>query len=264
MTITVQTILDHLIEPVGLLPSTVDTLKSGRSDAQVRKIAVMFMTTYASIKEAVELGADLIITHEPTYYNHMDEGNWLAGDLVYEQKRKFIEESGVAIFRLHDYVHSYEPDGILIGMLKALEWEALADPADRNMLRLPDGEKYSVRSIVAHLKSKLGIEHMLVVGDLEQPVSNMGLLPGASGGRSHIQFLGSRDIDLLIVGETSEWETNEYVRDAVDMGLAKALIITGHQKSEEAGMQTVVNQLRSSFPELQVEFIENSLAVQRI
>lgn len=60
-------------------------------------------------------------------------------------------------------------------------------------------------------------------------------MPGAAGCRSHIEYLGRQELDLLIVGETNEWETNEYVRDAADMGLAKALIITGHQRSEEAG-----------------------------
>ncbi|KRF08060.1 hypothetical protein ASG89_16630 [Paenibacillus sp. Soil766] len=262
--ITVQMVLDRLIDPVGQLEKTVDTLKSGRPDAEVRKVAVVFMTTYAAIKQAVESGVDLIITHEPTYYNHMDEGEWLSGNPVYEKKRALIEESGIAIFRLHDYVHSYQPDGILIGMLKQLEWESYASSEEMKLLTLPPSEVHTVRTIVAHLKSKLGIESMLVAGDLDLSVKRMGLLPGASGGRSHIQFLGSQDIDVLIVGETNEWETNEYVRDAADMGLAKALIVTGHQKSEEAGMQTVVEMVREAFPEVQVELIECPLAVQRI
>lgn len=262
--ITVQMVLDRLIEPVGQLEKTVDTLKSGRLDAEVRKVAVVFMTTYAAIKQAVESGVDLIITHEPTYYNHMDEGEWLSGNPVYEKKRALIEESGIAIFRLHDYVHSYQPDGILIGMLKQLEWESYSSPEELRLLTLPSGEVHTVRTIAAHLKSKLGIESMLVAGDLNLPVKRMGLLPGASGGRSHIQFLGSQDIDLLIVGETNEWETNEYVRDAADMGFAKALIVTGHQKSEEAGMQTVVEMLHEAFPELNVALMECPLAVQRI
>ena len=138
--ITVQMVLDRLIEPVGQMEKTVDTLKSGRLDAEVRKIAVVFMTTYAVIQQAIKSGADLIITHEPTYYNHMDEGEWLSGDPVYEKKRALIEESGVAIFRLHDYVHSYKPDGILVGMLKQLEWETYADPADRKRLTPPSDE----------------------------------------------------------------------------------------------------------------------------
>ncbi|MBW7458737.1 Nif3-like dinuclear metal center hexameric protein, partial [Paenibacillus sepulcri] len=193
MTITVQMVLERLTGPVGRLDPTVDTLKSGRMDAEVRKVAVVFMATYAIIKQAVESGADLIITHEPTYYNHTDEGAWLSGNAVYERKRALIEESGVAIFRLHDYVHSYKPDGILTGMLKKLEWEAYSDPAEINLLTPPSSERHTVRSIASHMKSRLGIESMLIAGDPDLPVRRFGLMPGASGGRRHIEFLESRD-----------------------------------------------------------------------
>ncbi|NOU91959.1 transcriptional regulator [Paenibacillus sp. LMG 31456] len=264
MIITVQMVLNRLIEPVGQLETTVDTLKSGNLNAEVRKVAVVFITTYAAIKQAVESGVDLIITHEPTYYNHKDEVEWLAGDPVYERKRMLIEESGISIFRLHDYVHKYKPDGILLGMLKKLEWEAYANPEKMNLITLPPDGQHTVRTIVAHLKNKLDIDSMLVAGDPEMPVRCFGLMPGASGGRSHIKYFESRNIDLLIVGESNEWETNEYVRDAMDMGLPKALIITGHQNSEEAGMLTVVELMREAFPDLQVDFIASPLAVKRI
>jgi putative NIF3 family GTP cyclohydrolase 1 type 2 len=264
MVTTVQMVLNRLIEPVGQLEPTVDTLKSGSVNVEVRKVAVTFMATYAVIKQAVESGVDLIITHEPTYYNHKDEAEWLAGDPVYEKKRALIEESEIAIFRLHDYVHKYKPDGILVGMLKKLEWMAYADPEKMNFLTFPADEQHTVRTIASHLKSKLDIDSVAVAGDPEMPVRRCGLLPGASGVRSHINCLVNTPIDLLIVGETNEWETNEYVRDAADMGFAKALIITGHQKSEEAGMITVLEMLREAFPDLQVDFIASPVAVRRV
>ncbi|MFX3633206.1 MAG: Nif3-like dinuclear metal center hexameric protein [Candidatus Pristimantibacillus sp.] len=264
MIITVQMVIDRLIEPVGPLERTVDILKSGSLEAEVRKVAVVFMATYAVIKQAVESDVDLIITHEPTYYNHKDDVEWLTGGLVYERKRMLIEESGIAIFRLHDYIHNYKPDGILIGMLKKLEWEAYANSEELSLLTLPPDERHTVRTLVTHLKNKLNIDSMLIAGDPEMPVRNFGLMPGASGGHSHIQYFESRNIDLLIVGETNEWETNEYVRDAMDMGLPKALIITGHQNSEEAGMQTVVEMVREAFPKLQVDFIASPPAVKFI
>ncbi|WP_438433733.1 Nif3-like dinuclear metal center hexameric protein [Gorillibacterium sp. sgz500922] len=264
MIITVQRVIDRLIEPVGPLERTVDLLKSGRLDAEVRKVVVVFMATYAVIQQAVESGVDLIITHEPTYYNHMDEVAWLANNQVFERKRRLIEESGISIFRLHDYIHEYKPDGILIGMLKKLEWEAYANPEELTLLTLPPDERHTVRTLAAHLKNKLDIDSLLIAGDPEMQVRNFGFLVGASGGRSHIQYFESRNIDLLIVGETNEWETNEYVRDAADMGLPKALIVTGHQNSEEAGMLTVVDMVREAFPQLQVDFIASPPAVMRI
>lgn len=264
MSMTVQTIIDHLIAPVGPLEQTVDTLKSGSPDKPVRKAAVAMTATYAVIKQAVETGADLIIAHEPTYYNHLDETSWLAGDPVYEKKRELIESSGIAIFRLHDYIHEYEPDGILIGMLRELGWETYAEPGHLYLLSPPPGEAGTVGAIAAHLKSRLGLDSLLLAGDPDTAVSRFAFLPGAPGGRFHMEVLREGGIDLLIAGETNEWETNEYVRDAVDMGFAKALLVTGHQKSEEAGMATVAAMLRTQFPELLVDVIAGPPAVRRI
>ncbi|MGG1550596.1 Nif3-like dinuclear metal center hexameric protein [Paenibacillus ferrarius] len=264
MSITVQHIIQSLIAPVGPLNPTVDTLKTGQPHTDVKRVAVVFMATYDVIQQAVAAGAELIITHEPTFYNHLDETEWLQGNPVYEQKKKLIEEAGVAIFRLHDYIHKYKPDGILIGMLQKLGWEACSSPEQMNLLTPPADSPQTVRTIAHHLKDKLGIDRLLVVGDPEQPVDRFGLLPGASGGRAHINYFKKHDVDLLIVGETNEWETNEFVRDAAEMGLRKALIVTGHQKSEEAGMLTVVTHLREAFPELDVMFIAPATAGQFI
>ncbi|MFC4104085.1 Nif3-like dinuclear metal center hexameric protein [Paenibacillus xanthanilyticus] len=264
MSITVQTIIDRLVAPVGPLDQTVDTLKSGSPDKPVRKVAVAMTATFAIIKQAVDTGADLIIAHEPTFYNHLDETSWLEGDPVYEKKRELIESTGIAIFRLHDYIHEYEPDGILSGMLQELGWSAYADPDHRHLLTLPPGEAGNVGAVADHLKQRLGIDSLLLAGDPAMPARRIGFLPGAPGGRIQMDVLRIGGIDLLIAGETNEWETNEYVRDAVDMGLAKALLVTGHQKSEEAGMATVAAMLREQFPELLVDVIAGPSAVRRV
>ncbi|MFC3800654.1 Nif3-like dinuclear metal center hexameric protein [Cohnella sp. GCM10012308] len=264
MTVTVGQVLDTLISPVGKLTETVDTLKSGNPDEEVRGIAVVFMATYDVIRRAVASGANLIITHEPTYYNHLDETDWLRGDPVYERKQSLIASSGVTIFRLHDYIHRYKPDGIIDGMLHALGWGAYADPDQPWLLTLPNEAAHTVRSIAEEVKSKLGIDSVQVAGDPELPVTRFAFAVGAPGGSRQMALLKEPDVELLIAGETNEWETNEYVRDAADMGLNKALIILGHQKSEELGMRTVVKLLRDAFPALPVEHLELPLALQRI
>ena len=62
-------------------------------------------------------------------------------------------------------------------------------------------------------------------------------------------------VELLIAGEASEWETVEYVRDASAQGRHKALILLGHEVSEEPGMEKCAEDLRSVFPTMKVEHI---------
>ncbi len=61
--------------------------------------------------------------------------------------------------------------------------------------------------------------------------------------------------DVLICGEVNEWETPEYVRDAIDLGNNIGLVVTGHAPSEEAGMEYVVEWLQKLFTEQKVTFI---------
>jgi len=57
--------------------------------------------------------------------------------------------------------------------------------------------------------------------------------PAPSGRSEH---WSATNVEVLVIGETREWETVEYTRDAVTEGKKKALIILGHVPSEESGM----------------------------
>jgi putative NIF3 family GTP cyclohydrolase 1 type 2 len=78
---------------------------------------------------------------------------------------------------------------------------------------------------------------------------------GAPGSVTQMKMLQRDDVEVLVAGETREWETVEYVRDAKDMGKKKALIILGHAISEEAGMKYCAEWLREFVTEVPVQFI---------
>ena len=78
---------------------------------------------------------------------------------------------------------------------------------------------------------------MRVVGKLSQKCQRIALMPGASGGQSHIGMVEKERPDVLIVGEVHEWETAEYFRDAQAFGEKTSLIVLGHSVSEEPGLQ---------------------------
>ena len=102
---------------------------------------------------------------------------------------------------------------------------------------------------MAELKVKLGIDTVRVVGNLDMSCRRVGLMVGSTGGRWQIRKLGTQDVDVLLSGEIAEWETCEYVRDAIAQGKKKALIVLGHANSEEPGMAYLVEWLRERFPE---------------
>ena len=60
---------------------------------------------------------------------------------------------------------------------------------------------------------------------------------------------------MLVIGEAREWETVEYVADAVSARQDKALIIIGHIPSEQAGMDECAAWLRGFVPEVPVAFV---------
>ena len=248
---TVQDVIDNILAAVdgASLEDTVDTLKSGIGTQEVTGIVTTFLASQRVIQRAVELGANLIITHEPTFYNHRDEVDWLAEDPVYEAKRALIEENEVAIWRFHDYWHMHRPDGILTGMVKELGWEDRADADNPLIVNIPPA---SLRDLALSFKEKLTISTVRVVGNLEMACRRVGLMLGAAGGRPQIMFLRQEDLDVIVCGEVHEWEVVEYVRDGRDQGREMALIMLGHANSEEPGMAWLVEWLRPRFPEVNV------------
>lgn len=231
---------------------TVDTIKSGNPSQPVRGVVVTFMATRDVLAQAVKRGANLVITHEPTFYNHLDEEKWLVGDAIYESKRKFIDEHGLAVWRSHDLPHIHKPDMIVTGMIRELGWEKGADPERTFVYRI---EPQTLEQLVRHCKEKLGIAEVKIVGDPKMMCSRIVLRVGASGGRGQIDLLRQPDIDVVLAGESPEWETCEYVRDAAAARVKKGLIVLGHANSEESGMKWMAEWIGGILPEVPVAYV---------
>lgn len=264
MKTSIQDVIDKLTEPVALLDHTVDKLESGVPYTEVEGIIITFMVTHNVLQQAIEMGANLIITHEGSFYSHHGRTDWLENNPVYLEKHRLIEESGVAIYRFHDYLHRYQPDGIAEGLVKALGWNKYVEenqPA-ASILAMPS---ITVKEMAETMKRKLSIPYVRVVGDMSITCTRVGLLVGyRGGGQQAIPLFEEENLDLIILGEGPEWETPEYVRDAVYQGRQKALIILGHAASEEPGMNYLAELVKGYFPTISVNFIPEQQAFQVI
>ncbi len=252
--ITARQVIERIQKQSGVKwrAETVDTFKTGNPDAPVTGIATTFMATFDVLKRAAASGKNLIITHEPTFYNHLDETKAFEKDPVYAAKRAFIDEHKLVIWRFHDHWHMVEPDGINRGVVRALGWEKYQQPGRLPVFAVPET---TVGQLAGAVRKQLGIRTLRVVGDSGMKVKKVALVPGAAPPFLHYQALGRSDVDVLLAGEVPEWETIAYVRDAAGEGRHKALILMGHVPSEEPGMEECARWLKTFVTEVPVEFI---------
>ena len=253
---TAREVIARIEANVGVTPpkDTVDTFKAGDPDTVVTGIAVTMMATLDVLQRAAAAHDNLIITHEPTFFDHRDEPKLKMGenDPVLSAKKAFIAEHKLVIWRFHDQWHMRTPDGIMEGMKKALGWEAYQDASLPYIFNLPET---NLEALAVTLKTKLGAHAMRVVGDPTLTVKRVALVPGASGFARETMALETPGVDVLVTGEPREWETVEYVADAVTTGKKQGLIVLGHIPSEQAGMEECAKWLKPLVPGVRVEFV---------
>ncbi len=253
--ITARDIVAAIQSQVGVpwKKDTVDTFKAGNPDTAVTGIAVTMMATMDVLQRASAQGLNLVITHEPTFYAHVDTPDGLPeNDPVWAEKRAFIEKHGMVVWRFHDHWHMRKPDGIETGVVRALGWEKYQNPDNQYLFVIPE---MTVKQLAEQVAKKLDSAVVRVVGDPNLKVTKLGLSPGAAGFQRESHALEQDDVQVLLVGETREWETVEYVADAVSEGRLKALIVIGHIPSEQPGMEECSRWLKGFIKAVPIEFV---------
>lgn len=251
--ITARQVIERIQKQVGVewRKETVDTFKIGNPDTVVKGIATSFSATLDVCQRAHTAGLNLIIVHEPTFYNHNDETASLSGE-IYETKRNFIEKNHLVVWRFHDHWHARQPDGVLAGMTAALGWEKYRPSAQARQFALPST---TLEALAQSMGSRLDARALRVIGDPKLTVRRVALLPGYNNFPGIMRTLNSADVDVLVIGETREWEGIEYARDSVTAGKQKGLIVLGHVPSEERGMEECARWLKTFVSEVPIQYL---------
>lgn len=254
--LTARQVLERIKTNIGVpwMDQTVDTFKDGDPDTRVTGIAVTMMATLDVLQRAAAQGSNLVITHEPTFFGHLDDLAPLetAHDSVTAVKRAFIREHHMVVLRMHDHWHTRHPDGVQTGMTRALGWQRFQRPEDEHLYTLP---ATTLGQLAADIRDRLSAPTLRVLGDPKRRVSNVAMAPGFAGFSRHLVGLRRDDVQVLVIGEAHEWETVEYVADAVTAGMDKALIVIGHIPSEQAGMEDFAQWLAPLVRETTVRFV---------
>ena len=186
------------------------------------------------------------------------EFDWLRRDPVALEKKKLIEENGITIYRSHDRMHFHKPDLIYQGWIQEMGWESFLRQ-DETMWHY-DIPATTLGGLADFFKEKLGMDAVQVIGDPNQKAEHLSVLVGGGSLGLGDELMPMRDmmekgIDTLVCGETTEWTSISYVRDAAQLGLGKGMIILGHNRTEEAGMKHFPAFLQPLVGDIPVVFI---------
>ena len=155
----------------------------------------------------------------------------------------------MAVWRIHDHWHRRKPDPIFVGLARKLGWAEYYQLDTRpRRYEIPE---MSLQEVARNVQRKLGTQNVVVVGDRNLRVKTIGDCAHILS--SVLPALGTCDVAL--VGETPQHDTFEYLRDAMSLGMKKAVVMISHEGLEEWGMQACADWLKPLIPEIPVEWI---------
>jgi len=278
--LTAKELLDRITAHIGVAwkPDTVDGLKVGDPSTVVTGVVTTAMASLSVLRRAVEAGANVVITSQPTFYAKADTrtppvprgpGGGPPGaapatatamppapsaapsDAVYAAKNAFIDRHKLVIVRLNEHWKLRDPDPQAIGLARAMGWTTHQIAGDARRYDVP---AVTVESLAAALRKNLGVGGGIrIVGDAKTSLRRIGVLPGSTPIQASLKLLP--EVDAIVAGEVREWESVEYARDYVAAGRKKALILIGRLSSEDPGMRVCADWLKTLAPGLPVRHI---------
>ena len=198
-------------------------LQLGDRDAEIRRVLIAVDATKEVIEEAVELKADLILTHHPMIFSPIKN---IVKDDVLGNKILTLAEHHIAVFSMHtnfDVIGMADEvaDRLNLKHKRVLEVTFEDDISKEGLGRygmLP--REMSLKELAEEVKIKFKIPGVVMYGDGDAIVEKVGILGGS--GASVIPNAIQNKCQVLITGDLKYHE----VLDAMQEGLC--LIDAGH------------------------------------
>jgi len=217
----------------------------GDARRAVRRLMTCLTITPQSAVEAIEAGADLIVSHHPLPFRPLARltTDTPAGRLLLD-----LIAARVAVYSPHTAFDSAR-QGVNQRLAQGLglrDIEPLV-PHDEGLGSGRWGRltpPLTLGKLIERVKAFLSIDRLQYVGELDRPIGCMAVACGSAG-----EFLDSAEklgCDAMLVGET-RFHT---CLDAEAAGVA--LVMPGHFASERFAVECLADLLAEQFPDLEV------------
>ena len=223
-------------------------LLCGRKNKEVRKILVALDPFRNVVQEAIDLGADLIVTHHPLIFR----SPLMAVNEDTETGRLVLElmEHGIAAINVHTNL-DLAPGGVndVLAQTLGLQNIEIVNPIDNyGLLRCGTVAEQPLSAFLTAVKENLHCEGIRYV-DNGKPVRKVAV--GGGSCADEMQEALEVGCDTFV---TADVKYNQF-RTAYELGLN--LIDAGHFHTENPTMPILAEKLAARFPEVSVEFSKN-------
>jgi putative NIF3 family GTP cyclohydrolase 1 type 2 len=246
-------VLDHFLTRAPWVDraTTVDRIIVGDPNADVARCLVAWMPSVDAIQSAADSGVELLVCHEPTFWNHRDDK--LRDSPAGGRKLRLIEERRLVVMRNHDCWDRWPEIGIpwawarhlgFVGRPAVIGANGYQHRYDRDAVPFEEFARQ-----VAGRTAALGAPPVEASGNPGKMVSRIGV--GTGCGCSVFEFL-EMGCDCCIICDdgASYWGDVQY---AADQGVP--VICVNHGTSEEPGMATLADYINRELDGLEAEHL---------
>ncbi len=211
-------------------------LQVGDQDAEVKKVVFAVDASFATIKEAIKLKADVLFVHHGLFW-----GRSLAITGRHYDRVKALLDNGLALFACHLPLDSNMEVGNNAQMGRRLE---LKDMEPFSLFRgVYVGVKGNLPKPMTadEIITKLGVRRnstAFMLNCEEKRFGNVGIVSGE--GASDVYQAMDEGLDVLISGE-SQYST---VNDCIESGMSMMCI--GHYETETFGVKAVMDHVKAN------------------
>lgn len=219
-------------------------LQVGHMDQEVHHVLTALDATEAVIHEAIQLKADMIVTHHPLIFKPIQN----VTDMTRNGRRILsLAENGIALFCAHTNMDKADNGTNAI----LTEWMMLQNVQnldhDDVILRLGMlPQPMTVRDLALKLKTLLSAESVRLVS--QNPDESVQTVAVCSGG-------GAKEAEEAFLQGASVFITGDVVYHQAELvySMGKHLIDAGHFSTEVPIAHKIQNVLHDNFPDLSVE-----------
>jgi putative NIF3 family GTP cyclohydrolase 1 type 2 len=234
---------------------SVDRIIIGDPGTVIRRVGTAWMPYFSTLRKAVDLGINVLVVHEPTFYSHWDldtgkigGGRPLEEDLYFDaikKKKDWIEKNELVIIRCHDVLDIVKDFGIpyALGLALGYKNEDIVRSKDYfNVYRVERDSALNIAKKIAAGLKRLNQPGVAFYGDPERIISSVGLGTGTMcDPRDYAEL--KPDLYIAIDDTIRTWIQTTYAEDT-----GNPLIVINHGTSEENGMRVLNTYLKEKIP----------------